>query len=72
MKAADEFIEAHPLKTDGIVVGFDAVAALTGVGAIVFLGAATVGTLDLIATGAAVTLLLADGSRHCFACRIWW
>ncbi|WP_155992610.1 hypothetical protein [Acidocella facilis] len=66
VKAADEWIERHPLKTDGVVVGFDAVAAIGGVIAIGFLGVAAVGTLGMIATGAAIVLLAADSAHFTF------
>ncbi len=62
-RTAGQFISDHPLAFDGVATGFDAIAVLGGFVAIATLGAATVGTLGLIAIGAGFAMLLADGSH---------
>jgi len=62
-KTANKFVGDHPLAFDGVATAFDAVAVLGGAVAILTLGAAAVGTFGLIAIGAGVVLLAADGTH---------
>jgi hypothetical protein len=65
-QTANKFVGDHPLAFDGATVAFDAVAVIGGGFAIATLGVAGVGVLGMVATGAAFTLLIADGTHYAF------
>jgi hypothetical protein len=62
-KTANKFVDEHPFAFDGVATGFDIIAVVGGFLAVGALGVSLGGAIGLIALGAGVTLLAADGSH---------